>query len=66
MGEKREAITEGRKLRIARLKAGIGSQKELAARTGIAPNIISDLERDRRLLSPSWARRIAEVLKDYS
>ena len=66
MAEKREAITGGRKLRIARLKAGIGSQKELATKTGIAPNIISDLERDRRLMSPTWARRIAQVLKDYS
>lgn len=66
MGEKIQVIYGGRKLRDARLKAGIGSQKELAARTGIAPNIISDLERGRRLMSPTWAKRIAEVVEAYS
>ena len=62
MQEKRPQITSGQKLRQARLQAGIATQKELAAQTGIPPNIISDLERDRRELSPKWARRIGEVL----
>ncbi|WP_088228866.1 helix-turn-helix transcriptional regulator [Desulfosporosinus sp. FKB] len=62
MSEKKEAVYHGQKLRQARLKAAIGSQKELAEKTGIPANIISDLERGKRRMSPSWARRIAEVL----
>jgi len=53
-------------MRDARLKAGIGSQKELANRTGIAPNIISDLERGQRSMSPTWAKLIAEAVGVYS
>ena len=49
-------------LRQARLKAEIWTQRELAARTGIAPCIISDLERGTRPLSPAWAMRIAEAV----
>lgn len=52
----------GQKMRDARRKAGIWSQKELADRTGIAANIISDLERGQRSMSPTWARRIAEEI----
>ncbi|HEY8909083.1 MAG TPA: helix-turn-helix transcriptional regulator [Desulfosporosinus sp.] len=65
MNEKSQAIYGGRKMRDARLNAGIRSQKELADRTGIAPNIISDLERGQRSMSPNWARRIAEAIGDY-
>jgi|GEM_PF-5490841 len=46
--EESQVIYGGKQMRTARLKAGIGSQKELADRTGIAPNIISDLERGVR------------------
>lgn len=66
MREKSQVIYDGRKMRDARLKAGIGSQKELANRTGIAPNIISDLERGQRSMSPTWAKRIAEAVGVYS
>jgi transcriptional regulator with XRE-family HTH domain len=55
-------IYRGQKIRNARLKAGIGTQKELAEKTGISANIISDLERGKRLMSPTWARRIAEIV----
>lgn len=65
MREKSQVIYGGRKIRAARLKAGIGSQKELADRTGIAPNIISDLERGQRSMSPTWAKRIAEAVGVY-
>ncbi|MDI6880621.1 MAG: helix-turn-helix transcriptional regulator [Desulfitobacteriaceae bacterium] len=51
-----------RNLRKARLNANIWTQKELAVRTGIAPSIISDLERGRRAMSPQWAVKIAEVV----
>lgn len=52
----------GNKLRKLRLRAEIATQKELAERTGIAPSIISDLERGRREMNPSWAMRIAEAV----
>lgn len=59
-------IYAGNKVRDSRLKAGIGTQKELAERTGINPNIISDLERGRRPITPAWAMRIAEAVgKEY-
>lgn len=66
MREKSQVVYGGQKVRAARLKAGIGSQKELADRTGIAPSIISDLERGQRSMSPTWAKRIAEVVGVYS
>lgn len=62
MSEIRPVIYEGHKLRKARLEAAIGTQKELAEKTGIPANIISDLERGKRRMSPSWARRIAEAV----
>ena len=52
----------GQKMREARLKAVIGSQKELAEKTGIPANIISDLERGKRPMNATWAARIAEVV----
>lgn len=52
----------GQKVRKARLEATIGTQKELAEMTGIPANIISDLERGKRPMSPSWAKRIAEAI----
>ncbi|TGE31885.1 helix-turn-helix transcriptional regulator [Desulfosporosinus sp. Sb-LF] len=66
MSERSQVIYAGRTMRDARLKAGIGSQRELADRTGIAPSIISDLERGRRSMSPNWSKRISEALSAYS
>ncbi|GAB6170975.1 hypothetical protein JCM15765_04530 [Paradesulfitobacterium aromaticivorans] len=57
-----QSVYRGWKIREARLRAAIGTQKELALRTGLAPNIISDLERGRRNVSPAWAMRIAEAV----
>lgn len=53
---------QGNKVRSFRLRAEIATQKELSQRTGISPTIISDLERGRRELNPSWAIRIAEAV----
>jgi len=60
--EKNQVIYEGQKIRKARLKAAIGTQKELAEKAGIPANIISDLERGKRQMSPTWAKRIAEAV----
>lgn len=65
MKELSQVTYSGEKMRDARRKAGIWSQKELAMRTGIAPNIISDLERGQRSMSPTWAKRIAEAVGIY-
>ena len=62
MGEKNKVIYAGQKIRRARLEAAIGTQKELAEKTGIPANIISDLERGKRQISPTWAKRIAEAV----
>ena len=62
MSEKNKVIYAGQKIRKARLKATIGTQKELAEKTGIPANIISDLERGKRQISPTWAKRIAEAV----
>lgn len=62
MSERHPVIYEGHKLRKARLEAAIGTQKELAEKTGIPANIISDLERGKRRMSPTWAKRIAETV----
>lgn len=56
------AIYRGNKVRSLRLRAEIATQKELAQRAHISPTIISDLERGRREMNPSWAMRIAEVV----
>lgn len=53
---------QGRKVRTLRLRAEIATQKELSVRTGINPCIISDLERGRREMNPTWAMRIAEAV----
>ena len=52
----------GKKVRALRLRAEIATQKELSLRTGISPTIISDLERGRREMNPTWAIRIAEAV----
>ena len=52
----------GSKLRSLRLKAEIATQVEMSRKTGIAQCIISDLERGRRQLNPTWAKLIAEAL----
>lgn len=62
MRERSRVIYAGQKMRKARLEAAIGTQKELAEKTGIPANIISDLERGKRQMSPTWAKRIAEVV----
>lgn len=62
MKEKKPIDYTGQKVRTARLKAAIGTQKELAEKTGIPANIISDLERGKRQISPAWAKRIAEAV----
>lgn len=62
MRERSQIDYSGQKLRQARLKAAIGTQKELAEKTGIPANIISDLERGQRRMSPAWAKKIADVL----
>lgn len=51
-----------KKVRALRLRAEIATQKELSMRTGIAPSIISDLERGRREMNPTWAMRIGEAV----
>ena len=62
---KNQVVYVGQRLRTARLEASIGTQKELAERTGIPPNIISDLERGKRQMSRTWAMRIGKVVKVY-
>ncbi|MGI6120150.1 MAG: helix-turn-helix domain-containing protein [Desulfosporosinus sp.] len=62
---KKKVVYKGKKVRDARLQASIGSQKELAEMTGIAPNIISDLERGKRMMSRTWAIRIGEAVGVY-
>jgi len=52
----------GQKMREARLRAIIGSQKELGEKAGISATIISDLERGKRPMNPTWTRKIAEVV----
>jgi len=61
MSESKVAYSSER-IKQARLKAAIATQRELAERTGLAPNIISDLERGKRRVSPAWAMRIAEAV----
>ena len=51
----------GNLLSGARLKAN-QSQAQLALKLGIHQNMISDYERGKRRLSPSMAKRMAEVL----
>ncbi|HZK85240.1 MAG TPA: helix-turn-helix transcriptional regulator [Desulfosporosinus sp.] len=58
----KEGISTGKIMREARLRATIGSQKELAEKVGISATIISDLERGKRPMSPTWARKIAQVV----
>lgn len=49
-------------LRKQRTKKGL-SQLELTRRTGIAPNIISDLERGRAYPYPGWRKKLAAALE---
>ncbi|MDA8229132.1 MAG: helix-turn-helix transcriptional regulator [Desulfitobacterium hafniense] len=58
----KQVVYKQSKVKQARLLARIATQKELAQLTGISPNIISDLERSYRKMTPSWAMRIAEVV----
>ena len=52
----------GNLLAGARLKAGL-TQAELADKTGIRQNMISDYERGRRTFSDDMAKRLSKVLK---
>jgi len=61
MSENQAAYGSSR-IKPARIQAEILTQRELAERTGLAPNIISDLERGKRKVSPAWAMRIAEAV----
>ena len=51
----------GNLLAGARLKAKL-TQEQLAKKLGVRQNMISDYERGKRRLSPSMAKRIAEIL----
>ncbi len=51
----------GNLLAGARFKANL-TQAQLATKLGIRQNMISDYERGKRRLSPSMAKRIAEIL----
>jgi DNA-binding XRE family transcriptional regulator len=51
----------GNLLAGARLKAKL-TQEQLATKLGVRQNMISDYERGKRRLSPSMAKRIAEIL----
>ncbi len=51
----------GNLLAGARLKANL-TQAQLATKLSIRQNMISDYERGKRRLSPSMAKRIAEIL----
>jgi ribosome-binding protein aMBF1 (putative translation factor) len=51
----------GNLLAGARLKANL-SQSQLAEKLGVRQNMISDYERGKRRLSPSMAKRIAQIL----
>lgn len=62
MKARNHVVYAGQKVRKARLKAAIATQKELSEKTGIPANIISDLERSKRQMSPAWAKRISEVV----
>jgi ribosome-binding protein aMBF1 (putative translation factor) len=52
----------GNLLAGARLKAGL-TQAELAEKTGVRQNMISDYERGRRTYSDAMAKRLSKVLK---
>lgn len=39
------------------------TQLQVAAMTGIAPNVLSELENGRRRAYPGWRRRLAMALK---
>jgi len=51
----------GNLLSAARLKANL-TQSHLAGKLGVRQNMISDYENGKRRLSPSMAKRIAEIL----
>lgn len=51
----------GNLLSAARLKANL-TQSQLAGKLGVRQNMISDYEKGKRRLSPSMAKRIAEIL----
>ena len=53
---------EGVELKIARIRAGL-RQYEVAARVGILPNRLSEIEAGRRRPSPELLERILRVIK---
>ena len=56
-------MSDGLEIKIARLKAGV-KQYDLAARLGIRAPALSEMESDRRPLSPEMAARIREALDE--
>ncbi len=57
------APVNGLDIKIARLKAGF-RQYDLAARLGIPPSRLSEIESGRRELSPNLLKRLFEVLNE--
>jgi transcriptional regulator with XRE-family HTH domain len=53
---------EGVELKIARIRAGL-RQYQVAARVGILPNKLSEIEAGRRRPSPELLERILRVIK---
>jgi DNA-binding XRE family transcriptional regulator len=49
-------------VQLLRLKAGIAKQKTFAEKLGIKPQILCEIESNRRFLSSVYALRICEVL----
>lgn len=56
-------LLSGIELKIARLKVGI-KQFELAARLGIGPSQLSQIETGRQKPSPELAKQIEEILQE--
>ena len=54
----------GLDIKIARLKAGL-RQYALAARLGVPPSRLSEIESGRRKLAPEVTRQIFKILDEY-
>jgi len=55
-------VNKGLELKILRLKAGI-RQYELAAKLGIHPSRLSEIESGRRAPSPELVERLTQIVK---
>ena len=65
IGVKQAKSHGGLELKIARLRAGL-KQYELAAKVGIAPTQLSEIETGRRELPPELLEQILRVIKRNS